>query len=109
MKIIDLYGFKSDDINQLADMLAHTLHVEWELHHSSFMGNYHLFQEANRVKLILKPNFNEEEGELVHPEFSLYPLLLEVVSFGEVFREIEMLLHNTPNLNGVLLRRNEYE
>ena len=103
MKIFDLYGIKSKKIKQLAIDLEGFLNIQWELHHSSFIGEYYLFKGVGKEKMTLEPNYNEEYGWR-EAEFTEYRTLL-YVSYSNRYKEIEDILLNRPSLRAKLLKR----
>jgi len=104
MKSYDLYGFISDDLNELAKSLEHRLSVLFTLHESSYRGGtYYRSGIPGQEEFILQRNYDPLENELAEPEFPEYPIIL-YIGPTERSKEIKDWINAEMKLEAVLLR-----
>lgn len=100
----DVYGFKSGQLEALAETLSQVLHVNLELHESDFTGDYYRFGRRSGENFSLHSNYYDvedvwRESELKDCEFIFY------VNMTQRADEIKLLLLNNFNEQIVHLRR----
>ena len=79
MKSIDVYGFQSDNINELAQRLSGILNIEFSLHDSLYRGGaYYRSAIPGKEEFVLQRNKDLVDNELAEPEFPQFPILLYI-------------------------------
>jgi hypothetical protein len=106
----DLYGFLSEDLDEVARVIASSLGVHFSPHESLYHGgNYYLGEDENAsVTFRLQRNLDLLETEpgdaWAEPEFKRYPNLL-YIDGGVAPLEIEKAILETFKDAAALLRR----
>jgi hypothetical protein len=105
MKIYDLYGFKSDDIEFLREMIEELLNIKMEARDNMSRGEYYKFENLDHEHYLLQINLDvtdEEFGEVWPQEddFKDFKVILYVDSLKSVDRseELKLLLLKIPGL-----------
>lgn len=63
MDVYDIYGFKSEEIEEVRDTFEESSGVTLELRISSYLGGtYYLKGNGNEENFILRRNYSDEEG-----------------------------------------------
>ena len=81
--MITRYGWRTQDIDAVAQALSTTLRIEFEPHDSLYLGDYYLWppfrqREDRATELHLLPNvFDQVDEELAHPEHPDHGVLLD--------------------------------
>ena len=79
MTTFDLYGSDELTVGEVRDIVGSALRVEFSLRNSGYRGgDYFLWQGEAAEVVTVCGNFEDEDGELYEPEFSDYPVLLQV-------------------------------
>ena len=76
--VYDLYGFVSDDIDNLALVLGEILQIELKPHHSAFLGDYYRYGRIVEESFILQKNYVFQENDWTEPQFMNFPCLFYV-------------------------------
>ena len=77
--IFDLYGTDELSVGEVRDLVTLMLSVEFSLRNSGYRGgDYFLWQGDGEEVVTVCGNFEDEDGELFEPEFSEFPVLLQV-------------------------------
>ena len=109
-KTYDLYGFLSEDLDELANVLGKALGISFFPHESSYhCGDYYVWEDSNgEEEFILQHNRDPFESDpsdaWTEPDFKEYPTLLyaeDTVRSGEV----ERVILETLKEGASLLRR----
>ena len=102
--IFDVYGFQSNNLDELAKILAKLLNVTWVLRESSYIGEYYSLEINSSEDFQLRYNYSEEDEGWAELDFKEYLILL-YISESPRFAEIEQILLGSVKINAVLLRR----
>ncbi|MBC7869944.1 MAG: hypothetical protein H7Y09_03835 [Chitinophagaceae bacterium] len=103
----DLYGFKNESFENVANAIERTLNMSWTKHHSSFLGEY--YQYGNRIvhHLILQKNYLEEDEDWMESKFIDFPILLYSNNTEDYQQRETTLLNSIPS--ATILRRKIYD
>ena len=83
-----MYGWTSDDIDDVAHAIEQTLAVRLAPHHSLYWGDYYRWDGEPRGELILQENFfDEQDQELTIPEHPEHRVILHASFLPEGWRE----------------------
>jgi hypothetical protein len=83
------YGWRTQDIDAVAQALAVRLGIDFEPHDSLYLGDYYLWppsreREGRRTTLHLLPNFFDElDQELAYPEYPDHGVLLDASNIAD--------------------------
>lgn len=80
MKQFDLYGWRTLPLAVAVQRLTDLLGIPFELHESSYVGEYYLSRGEVAEKLTVQSNFEDEEGYLIEPDFQGYRTLVYVTA-----------------------------
>lgn len=104
MSSYDLYGFVSDDIDNLAVALGEVLQIQLQAHYSSFLGNYYRVGRLVEESFQLQHNYVAEEDDWTESQFMNFPSLF-YVNRTKRSQEIEGLLKGNFLADITLIRR----
>ncbi|MFC4942160.1 hypothetical protein [Pseudonocardia sp. GCM10023141] len=79
MKIIETYGSRGRDVEDLMPELARLLAVELVARQSDFWGEYYTWDGPGDEWISIKPNVTDEDGDLTEADFPDHIAFVTVV------------------------------
>jgi hypothetical protein len=104
--IYDLYGLKSENLEEARVAVERALGVAFAAHTSSYVGDYYRKGDVGEENFILRDNFNPCEEEWTEKEFQEYGILLYVSETMRADEIRKLLTDSIPSIS--LLRRDSF-
>jgi hypothetical protein len=104
----DLYGFRLNNLHELAKRLEEIFDTKFDLGESLWVGPYYIAGDPfeGEENLYLKGNYVDFEEEWTEPQFKEFPIVFYVNRTQRAI-EIETLIKSILKDDVVLLRREE--
>jgi len=103
MPIFDLYGFKTENLDLVKDLIERYLCINFEPHESSYRGGDYYCFENNDFDLELQNNIDLIDNEPLEHDFGEYKIIL-YASFPSISKKITETLTSNP-VGGTFLKR----
>jgi hypothetical protein len=87
MSRYELYGWKSEFLEDGAQVLSSVLGGRAEPHDSLYLGEYYHVLVQGIDELTVQPNLEDDEGYLIEPDFAEYQTLVYVTGATDEHRE----------------------
>ena len=110
MSIYDTYGFQKFSLDEVQEQLEKLLGIKFELHYSSYKGDYCLFEGINNEEYEIVNNYTEEEGWVLEERKDI-TVVLRVSNFSRPDELRKLLFSEMKNIlfveRTMLTRNNE--
>lgn len=103
MSVVDLYGIKNKQMEDIKLSIESALKATMVLHESSFWGEYYMMGYSYEENLTLHNNFNDVEKDWLKPEFKDFDILLYINNSSRTEELQKLLTKEMPDI--VLLHR----